>query len=110
MTQRLDLTTQRMSSSLPYSTNPLLLASLQNHFICKITCSFLNKKNSQSLKVLILPVRLLSLSDAALLFVQEGGRGGSGSSSLAEIDGVALEVKLFLPPAHGNCVNGWVTR
>lgn len=55
-------------------------------------------------------MRLLSLSDAALLFVQEGGRGGSGNSSLAEIDDVAIEVKLFLPPAHGNCVNGWVTR
>lgn len=42
-----------------------------------------------------MPVRLLRLSDAALLFVQQGGRGGTGNSSLVEIDDVAIEVKLF---------------
>lgn len=79
----------------PYSTNPLLLASLKNHFICKITSSFLNRIISQQIKVLILPVRLLRLCDATLLFVQQGGRGGSRNSSLVEIDDVAIEVKLF---------------
>lgn len=55
-------------------------------------------------------MKLFRLSDAALLFVQQGGRGGSGNSNLLEIDDVAIKVELFYPPTHGNCINGWVTR